>query len=84
MARFRKGEGGRPRGVKNHATREIQEFSRGVLEDPSYVAELKVRITEGRAPQIEQLLYHYAYGKPRETFQVEGAVPAFVLKLDAD
>jgi hypothetical protein len=36
---------------------------------------LKARLKDGRAGQIEPLLYHYAYGKPKETIAMEGAGP---------
>ena len=58
--------GGRVVGVPNRATLEIKEFARSILEDESYQMKLRQRIVEGEAPQIEALLYHYVYGKPRQ------------------
>lgn len=79
---FKKGEGGRPKGVKNKATREIQEAARGLLEDPAYVEALKLRLKRGTAGAVETLLYHYAYGKPKDTLSVEGSIPPFILRVE--
>ena len=70
---FAKGKaktGGRKAGTPNKATAEIKDVARSLLEDPVYQAKLKQRLRDGKAPQIEQLLYHYAYGKPKERFEV--------------
>jgi hypothetical protein len=72
---FKKGEGGRPKGVTNKATREIQAFAKDFLESDEYRARLRVRIERGQAMAIETLLYHYAYGKPKERIEVEGTAP---------
>lgn len=79
MPKFGPGNPGRPKGARNKATRDIQQFSRAVLEDPEYVAALKLRLVEGRAPHMETLLAHYAYGKPKDTLAVEGELPPFVV-----
>jgi hypothetical protein len=80
--RFKKGEGGRPKGVLNKRTREVKEFTRRFLTSPAYVKNAEQRMLEGKAPHLEVLWHHYAYGKPKETVQVDGQVPAFVVKLD--
>lgn len=72
---------GRPKGALNKSTRDIQEFSRATLEDPEYVRELKTRLRRGKAPHVETLLYHYAFGKPKETLNVEH-VPPFLFRID--
>jgi hypothetical protein len=82
--KFKKGEGGRPKGVLNKATREIKDFARKFLESPDYVDGMKRRVIAGRAPHVEVLLFHYGYGKPKETVALEGKIPPFVLKLDGD
>lgn len=69
---FKPGEGGRPKGIPNKATRDIKAFSRNFLESPAYIASLQQRILAGDAPQVEQLLFHYGYGKPKDTVAVEG------------
>jgi hypothetical protein len=82
---FQKGEGGRPKGVPNKATREIQQFARDFLESDSYRDRLKVRIERGQAQVIETLLYHYGYGKPKERIEVEGNAPMpLVIELVKD
>ena len=66
---FQKGKpksGGRLPGTPNHATLEIKDFGRAIIEDPVYRERLKQRIHDGEAPQIEALLYHYTYGKPKQ------------------
>lgn len=70
---FHKGQpktGGRKAGTPNKSTVEIKELARSFLEDPVYQAKLKQRLRDGEAGQIEQLLYHYAYGKPKESFEL--------------
>ena len=66
---FQKGRsksGGRLPGQPNHATLEIKDFGRTIIEDPIYRERLKQRILDGEAPQIEALLYHYTYGRPKQ------------------
>lgn len=65
---------GRPKGALNKATREIKDIAAGLLADPAYVTSLKRRLTSGKAPHMETLLHHYAYGKPKETTAHEGQV----------
>lgn len=63
---------GRPKGSLNKATREIKDIAAGLLSDPAYVESLTRRLRGGKAPHMETLLHHYAYGKPKE--QVEGTL----------
>ena len=58
--------GGRKSNQPNHATLEIKDFGRAIIEDPVYREKLKQRIEAGEAPQIEALLYHYTYGRPKQ------------------
>lgn len=63
--------GGRKSGTPNKATVEIKEFARSILEDPLYQKRLRDRVIQGKAPQLEVLFFHYAYGKPKEHFTGE-------------
>lgn len=65
---------GRPKGAKNHATREIQSAARLLVEDEHYVASLKRRLTSGKAPHMETLLFQYAYGKPKDVTEHDGEI----------
>ena len=67
----RGGSRGRPKGVPNKASAEIREAARRLLEDEAYQRGLSVRLIKGRAPHMETLLYHYAYGKPKETMDLQ-------------
>jgi len=73
---------GRPKGLPNYATREIKAWAENFLSSPEYVASAEKRVKQGKAPHLEVLWHHYAYGKPKETIHHEGKVPAFILKLD--
>jgi len=65
---------GRPKGSQNKVTREIKAFARSLLEDPGYQAALKTRLKAGKAPHLEPLLYHYAYGKPKEQIEAKATI----------
>ena len=68
---------GRPKGALNKATREVREWARGLLEDPLYRAALQRRLIDGTCPpQLEVLLYHYAYGKPVDVIAMANAEKA--------
>lgn len=81
---FKKGQGGRPVGATNKASREIKDIASGMLSDPAYVESLRRRLTSGKAPHMETLLHHYAYGKPKESLAVsgEGGGPVVVKFVD--
>ena len=76
---LRRGGPGRPKGSVNQTTRDIQAFSRECLEDPKYIAALRERLREGRAPHMETLLAHYAYGKPKDTLDLRTTPPLMVV-----
>lgn len=63
-------KGGSRKGIPNRATTEIKEIARGLLADPEYQDALRRRLRRGDAGAVEVTLYHYAYGKPRETQDV--------------
>lgn len=78
---LRRGGPGRPKGLQNKATRDIQAFSRGMLERPEYIASLQQRLDEGKAPHMETLFHHYGWGKPKDTLIVEDAPRPLVIDL---
>ena len=60
--------GGRQKGTPNKATVEVRTWARRVVEDPQVQARTLDLAREGRlAPAIHIELLHCAYGKPRET-----------------
>jgi hypothetical protein len=71
---FKPGESGnvkgRPKGTPNKVTAEVQSLCAKLLSDKSYTAKLAERLRRGKlAPAVEVLLWHYAYGKPKESFE---------------
>ena len=81
---LRRGGPGRPKGSPNKSTVAIRETSQRLLSDPEYQAALKIRLRRGTAGPVEPLLYHYAFGRPKETIAVESDVPPFILKIEHD
>jgi hypothetical protein len=67
-----RGGKGRPPGSLNKTTREIRDAAKAILDRPEYRASLKKRLDAGKAPHMETLLHHYAYGKPKETIEESG------------
>lgn len=62
---------GRPKGSPNKASLYIQKFCRGILESEEYIESVKQRIKNHTLPpQIEALYHYYAYGKPKDTVDV--------------
>ena len=60
--------GGRKMGTPNKATIEIKEIARSLVDGPVYRHNLERRLKSGRlAPAMEQTLWAYAYGKPKDT-----------------
>src|SRR3972149_3604655 len=72
---FAKGDprAGRPPGVQNKVTVEVREAAKAIVEDPVYRERLRRRLLRGKlAPGLEAMLWHYAYGKPKETVEHTG------------
>jgi hypothetical protein len=62
---------GRPKGVKNKVTSEVRQIAQGLLSNPRYAESLKARLESGTIlPGVEAMLWHYAYGKPKETIDL--------------
>lgn len=71
--------GGRKKGTPNKATAGIREIARGFIDDPVYRAALKARIEAGTAGQMEQLLWHYGYGRPVVEMPEDGSTPTSIV-----
>lgn len=74
LENLRKGGPGRKKGQPNRATVEIRDAARAIVERPDYVKKLTKRLDEGKAPHMETLLWHFAYGRPKEQVEHSGAV----------
>lgn len=70
----RGGSGGRPKGCLNKITRDVRELATQIVTDEAYRKALVRRIKRGKAPHMETMLWHYAYGKPKETVEHSGRV----------
>ncbi len=68
--RGHKATGGRPKGSLNRSTIDVREFALSFIGDPEYQSRLLRRIIAGKAPQVEMLLFKYAYGQPGERHEV--------------
>ena len=70
---FAKGNAGKPKGRPNKATRDVRECARELVGNADYRRNLADRLKRGRcAPPMEITLWHYAYGKPKDTVKLEG------------
>lgn len=66
---------GRPKGVPNKVTLEIREAARQFVEDPAGQAKLLEQYQQGNLnPSVLQMLYHYAYGKPKDAIELKGGI----------
>ena len=65
LANLKRG-GGVGRVGPNKATADIKAIATRLVSDPGYVESLKVRLKRGTAGPVEPLLFHYAYGRPKE------------------
>jgi hypothetical protein len=65
--------GGRSKGTPNKATVEVRTLCQRLIEDPEYQTRFKARLLEGALPPgVEQMVWGYAYGKPKETVELQG------------
>lgn len=62
---FKAGNPGRRKGSKNRRVKEAAEFAQSFLADPEYQESVRQRIIKGEQ-WLEELVFHYAYGKPME------------------
>lgn len=62
---------GRPKGSLNKTTVEAKSLARQLIDDSLYRKNLLNRLQQGEAGQMEVVLWHYAYGKPKEAVEVD-------------
>lgn len=62
---------GRPKGVPNKITIHVRTMAAALVEDPAYRKALRERLLNGTAGHMETTLWHYAYGKPKETVALD-------------
>jgi len=78
----RGGSLGRKKGVQNKVTREVKALAASITEDPHVQATLLRQAQRGRlAPAVMVLLFHYAYGKPKETLALEGKLESLTIRI---
>jgi len=63
----RGGSPGRPKGKPNKVTQEVRTLAQRLVGDRQYRENLQERLRAGHAGPVEILLWHYAFGKPRDT-----------------
>jgi hypothetical protein len=68
--RFKAGNPGRPKGAKNKLGTDIRHLAVRLLTSKAYLASLVHRLHAGKAPHMEVLLAHYAFGKPKERIEL--------------
>ena len=69
-----RGGPGRPAGTPSRATGEVRAFCQRLVADPEYRANFEQRFCSGMLPTaLEQMVWAYAVGKPRQSFEVTGS-----------
>ena len=67
--------GGRRKGTPNKVTTEAKAVCAAIVDDPTYRKKLIARAKAGElAAAIEAMLWHYAYGKPKEQIEHAGGI----------
>jgi hypothetical protein len=57
---------GRPPGSQNKTGRDARILAQSLVSDPAYIANLRQRLIDGKAGDLEEVLWEYAYGKPAQ------------------
>ena len=64
---------GRKVGTPNKRQSDAAVFAASILEDPTYLENLRDRVLTGQvSPAMEVLLFHYLYGKPKDYVEHSG------------
>lgn len=64
--------GGRKKGTPNKSTTEVAEACRRLVHDRKYRQNFNARARAGElAPAVECMVWHYAFGKPKDTTVLE-------------
>ena len=58
---------GRPKGAENTRTKEVRKLAQKLATDKIYQKRLLERLRAGEAGPMEPTLWHYAFGKPKES-----------------
>lgn len=78
--------GGRRKGTPNKQTTDVAAIARALVDNATYRRQFTRRLQLGKlAPQVETMIWHYAYGKPVDHVEVagEGGGPVRVTFVDA-
>ena len=55
---------GRPAGTPNKTGRDARILAQSLVTDPQYLENLRQRLVDGRAGDLERVLWAYAWGNP--------------------
>ena len=61
---------GRPQGRQNKVTVEVKQLAKRLVSDKTYQRNLQKRLRAGDAGAMEVMLWHYSYGKPKESIDL--------------
>jgi hypothetical protein len=68
---------GRPKGGHNKVTLQARELAVALVNSSKYLGHVKRQMEAGTLhPALQVMLWHYAFGKPKETVKVEGGPSA--------
>ena len=86
---FQPGESGNPagrvKGVPNKATKEVKNLCRSWVEDAEYQKQFLTRFKAGKLPpQLETMVWAYAYGKPKESVELTGSLAETLQRVIAN
>jgi hypothetical protein len=72
---LKRGGPGRPKGVPNKVTVEAKAAAEALIDDPIYREQLALDMqTRKVSPAIEQMLWAYAFGRPKDVIEFDGRV----------